>query len=189
MRSPSSILVGVLSFASAMLAAGAASALDDCPPGSRSKSEDGFSWCEPTVCANDAQCGPNMTCRPLGLCMEVGHIADAGAKTTDASSRLVVTQVCAPDRSCPQLQTCSVIGRCISMNEAQRMGVLGTPAASSSTGTALPGGEAAPKKSGCGCDVVGASSSDRRGLFAALGLAGAVAVVSGRRARGRQRGS
>lgn len=49
----------------------------DCPPGSVEKTEDGFTWCEPTVCANDGQCKPNEVCRSVGLCMEVGTLADA----------------------------------------------------------------------------------------------------------------
>lgn len=32
---------------------------DDCPAGSRPKTEDGFSWCEPSVCLDDGNCDPS----------------------------------------------------------------------------------------------------------------------------------
>lgn len=148
----------------------------DCPPGSVHKSEDGFSWCEPTVCTNDGQCGPNEVCRKVGLCMEVGTLANAAS--VDAGKRLVVTQRCAPDKTCPQTQTCSDLTRCVSRSDAQKMGILHLEAAPSAT--AAPGSAVEPKKSACDCNAVGASHGS---AGAALAGAGAVVVVLRQRRR------
>lgn len=142
----------------------------DCPPGSVHKSEDGFSWCEPTVCTNDGQCGPSEVCRKVGLCMEVGTLADAA--NVDAGKRLVVTQRCAPDKTCPQTQTCSDLTRCVARSDAQKMGILHLEAAPSAT--AAPGSAVEPKKSACDCNAVGRSQG---GTGAALAGIGAVALV------------
>src|SRR5687768_3138511 len=79
---------------------------DDCPAGSKLKSEGGFSWCEPSVCLNDGNCSPSEVCRPVPLCVEVGKL-DERTSTKDAAQKLVATQRCAPDDTCPSTQTCS----------------------------------------------------------------------------------
>jgi hypothetical protein len=143
---------------------------EECPPGSVHKTQDGFSWCEPTVCANDGQCMPSEVCRPVGLCMEIGTLGDAQAP--DGGKRLVVTQRCAPDKTCPQKQTCSDMSRCVSKAAADRMGILtassAAPASSSASGSD-------PKKSSCACDLAtktyGSNGSIVFGLaFGALAL-------------------
>ena len=163
------------------LSTSTARAEDDCPPGSVHKTEDGFTWCEPTVCANDGQCKPNEVCRSIGLCMQVGSVTDAA--TEDAGKRLVVTQRCvagalAGDPSyCPQKQTCSELNRCVTKAAAEKMGILDRPSAPPAAGA---NGEA--KKSSCGCDVVGARTGSTGAI--AFGLALSLLAV-----RTRSRGS
>jgi len=53
----------------------------DCPAGSVEKNEDGFTWCEPSICLNDGQCNPGYVCVQMPLCMEVGNLTKPGAKT------------------------------------------------------------------------------------------------------------
>lgn len=158
----------------ALLLASTARANDDCPAGSVHKTEDGFSWCQPTICQNDGQCTANEVCRPIPLCMEVGELADAGSKS-DAGKRLVVTQRCAPDKTCPQRQTCSDLGRCISKATAEKMGILTVaPAASALTNSE-------PAKKSCGCHAVGSESN--AGHTGALGLGVALAALLASRRR------
>ena len=181
MRRSSAPVVGIarLLVAALCLATSAtARAENDCPPGSVHKTEEGFTFCEPTVCTNDGQCGPNEVCRKVGLCMEIGTLADAA--TVDAGKRLVVTQRCAPDKTCPQKQTCSDLTRCVSRSDAQKMGILHLEAAPSAT--AAPGSAVEPKKSACNCDVVGATHGGAGGALAAMG----VAVLALRHRRRRQ---
>lgn len=167
MRERSSLVTLVLA---SLLLASPAYALDDCPPGSVQKSQDGFTWCEPTVCSNDGQCNPNEVCRPVGLCMQVGTLSTAPGG--DGGQRLVVTQRCAPDKTCPQKQTCSDLNRCVSKAAAEKMGLLGAASAAPA-----PGGSE-PKKSSCGCDVVGAQHEG-----AILFAVGSLVVFAARRRR------
>lgn len=156
---------------------------DDCPAGSSMKTEEGFSWCQPSVCLNDGNCGPQEVCRPVPLCVEVGKL-DAKQQAKDAAQRLVATQRCAPDESCPSTQTCSKMSRCVSKAQAEKMGMATAPGASASAGGAPAD---APKKSGCGCAVVGsrAHGSERAAL---LGLGLAVAAIGSRKIHRRARG-
>jgi len=180
MRRPSLITVVAQLLATALLlSTSAARAEDDCPPGSVHKTQDGFTFCEPTVCTNDGQCNPNEVCRKVGLCMEVGTLADAA--TEDAGKRLVVTQRCAPDKTCPQKQTCSDLTRCVSKGDAQKMGILHLEAAPSAT--AAPGSAVEPKKSACDCNAVGASLGDPEGIVTGLGLGLVLLAARRRRAR------
>ncbi len=158
-----------------LLSTATARADEDCPPGSVHKTENGFTWCEPTVCTNDGQCGPNEVCRRVGLCMEIGTLADAASE--DAGKRLVVTQRCAPDKTCPQKQTCSDLSRCVSKAAAEKMGILHVESAPSAT--AAPGSAVEPKKSACSCDVVGSGGHDGAGIV----LAGIGALVLATRRR------
>ena len=139
---------------------------DDCPAGSRLKSEAGFSWCEPSVCQNDGNCSPSEVCRPVPLCVQVGKL-DEQASTKDAAQKLVATQRCAPDKTCPATTTCSDMTRCVSKADAEKMGMSSPPAASA----ASPAAET--KKSSCGCTVAGGPGESRLGLgaLAAIGLA------------------
>lgn len=146
---------------------------DDCPAGSKFKTQDGYSFCEPTVCLNDGQCAPDEVCRPIGLCMQVGTL-DTKTGLTDAGQRLVVTQRCAPDKTCPQTTTCSEKERCISRVAADKMGLLTPPAANGATSTTPE------KKSSCGCEAVGSSGGAGRG---ALAIAAAALVLLSRRRR------
>ena len=157
----------------------AARAEDDCPPGSVHKTQEGFTFCEPTVCTNDGQCNPHEVCRKVGLCMEVGTLADAA--DVDAGKRLVVTQRCAPDKTCPQKQTCSDLTRCVSKSDAQKMGILHLEAAPSAT--AAPGSAVEPKKSACDCNVAAPSRSGAGAVVAGLGVV--VLGMRRRRSRGR----
>lgn len=163
--------------AALLLSASPAYALDDCPAGSIPKSEEGFSWCEPTVCGAAAPCGANEVCRSVPLCLQVGSVGhDAATVAGDAGKRLVATQRCAPDKSCPSTTTCSDLPRCISKAVAEKMGVLADPATASSTNA---GGSETGKKSACGCDVPGHAHGS-----AGVALAGlVVAAALGRRAR------
>lgn len=177
----------VAAFALLSLVPTSAYAVDnDCPPGSTQKSEDGFTWCQPSVCLNDSQCNPSEVCRPIALCMEVGTLGDAAAPvgTKDASAqRLAVTQRCVSDQTCPQKQTCSKLSRCVAKTTAEKMGILADPAAASaSAASASPSGDA-PKKSSCGCRTVGSERSSSP-LAAACALIAGLALVR-RRARAR----
>jgi uncharacterized protein (TIGR03382 family) len=149
-------------------------AADDCPPGSVYKSQEGYSWCEPTVCENDGQCSTSEVCRPVALCMQVGALTAGAAALGDASKRLVVTQRCAPDKTCPQTTVCSDMKRCVSKAAAEKMGLLtqssAPPASSAPTG--------AEKKS-CGCEAVGSKTNGAGVLAVAFGLS--IAMLRRRR--------
>jgi len=177
MRSSFAALAGTahLVAAALLLSTSSARAADDCPPGSVHKTEDGFTWCEPTVCTNDGQCNPSEVCRRVGLCMEIGTLADAA--TEDAGKRLVVTQRCAPDKTCPQKQTCSDLSRCVSKAAAEKMGILHVESAPSAT--AAPGSATEPKKSACSCDAVGIGTRGGAG-FVVSGI-GALFLTARRR--------
>ena len=146
-----------------------ASAEENCPVGSSEKKEGGLTWCEPSVCQTEAQCPTGSLCRPVPLCIEIGTV-NGGAG--DAGNRLMVRQRCGENKSCPQNTTCLESGRCVTPTQAAS---LPAPSASSSAPPAD-----APKKSACGCDVVGASPSSTGATLAALGL---IAVASRRRRR------
>ena len=163
-------VVVVFAATAALLATTSLAAADDCPPGSSSKSENGYSWCEPSVCETDAQCSGGELCRPLPLCVQVGKVDPKGAAADgDAGQRLVATQRCAPDKACPNTTVCSEKSRCITKAQADKMGLLTVNA--SPTGSAGAAG-APEKKSSCGCDVPGhrATRSDTPLALAALGL-------------------
>lgn len=145
------------------------------------KTEEGFSWCQPSVCSNDGNCGPQEVCRPVPLCVEVGKL-DAKQQAKDAAQRLVATQRCAPDESCPSTQTCSKMSRCVSKAQADKMGMTSAPGASASAASAPAD---APKKSGCGCSIVGAHRSGRADV---IGLGLALAAVGSRKIQRRARG-
>lgn len=172
-----------LTFASAQPAL---AAQDDCPPGSVEKSEDGYTWCEPSVCADDAHCSPGYVCVPMALCMEVGVLSKAGAP--DGGSRLVARQICA-EGTCPQKQTCSDLKRCLQRSVAERMKKLPAPAPAASSPPAPSGSStelSAPPPPGgdvkrCGCRVVGAPSPS--GASLALAALAAVTIALRRRRR------
>jgi MYXO-CTERM domain-containing protein len=173
--------VGAFGF-SVMLASSALA--DDCPPGSIFRNQDGYTFCEPTVCTNDGMCNPNEVCRPIPLCMQVGTLSADASALTDASKRLVVTQRCGPDKQCPQTTVCSDMSRCISKAQADKMGLLTVAsAAPSSSSSSSTGTDAGGKKSSCGCRTVGEindpSSTKLAAATAVLGLA----LLSRRRRR------
>lgn len=149
---------------------------DDCPAGSKSKSEGGFTWCEPSVCMNDGNCSPSEVCRPVPLCVEVGKLGEQNS-VKDAAQKLVATQRCAPDETCPSTQTCSKMSRCVSKAEAEKMGMATAPGASASAAPPA-GGEA--KKSSCGCIVVGERARGADGA-ALAGLVLGLAAIGSRR--------
>jgi hypothetical protein len=155
-----------------LLSSSTARADEDCPPGSVHKAEDGFSWCEPTVCTNDGQCKPNEVCRPVALCMQVGTLGDAASDA--AGKRLVVTQRCVAGelggdpKTCPQKQTCSNLNRCVAKTAAEKMGLLEVASAPSTAPASGAGGEA--KRTSCGCDVVGARSGTSSAVAVGLAL-------------------
>lgn len=158
-------------------------AADDCPPGSIYRSQDGYSFCEPTVCENDGQCNPTTeVCRPIALCMQVGTLDKKSATLGDAGSpRLVVTQRCAPDKSCPQTTVCSDKGRCVTKAVAEKMGILAlTSAAPVSTTTPA-------EKKTCGCRAVGEGAGIGDVAFGAVLSAGTLVMALGRRRRTRAR--
>lgn len=150
---------------SAVLVGSPARAADDCPPGSVSRSQDGYTWCEPTVCENDGQCKPNEVCRRVPLCMQIGTLTADAAVLEDAGKRLVVTQRCAPDKTCPQTTVCSDMTRCLPTTDADRMGLLTSSSAAPSNGVPT----ASDKKS-CGCHAVGSSTGPTNLLAAAIAL-------------------
>ncbi len=152
---------------------------DDCPPGSKNRSENGFEWCEPTVCETDSQCGANEVCRPIAFCMQVGSLAPDAATMGDAGKRLIVTQRCAPDKKCPGTTTCLELGRCLSTSAAEKMGLLNAPSASASAAPA--GGEA--KKSSCGCEVPGSTPTGSLASVLAIALGAAIKIRRTSRAR------
>jgi MYXO-CTERM domain-containing protein len=158
---------------------GTARAQEECPLGSTQKSESGATWCEPTVCDQDTQCPTGSVCRPVALCVEIGTLDQAGAKT-DGGQRLLVRQRCGADKSCPQKTTCSDKGRCITRAQAEKAGLTAVAAAGDAGGTGAA--TDAPKKA-CGCHVPGTSGGERGG--AALALLGLVAIGARRRSRAR----
>lgn len=118
----------------------------ECPPGSTKQEEGSYSWCQPSVCGDDTQCAPNV-CRPVGLCMQIGSLNKPGEP--DGGQRLIATQICQEDKQCPTQQTCSLLKRCVSQAQADKLAANAVPATPADP----------PKKSGCGCDAVGSSSS------------------------------
>jgi hypothetical protein len=159
---------------------------DDCPAGSKLKSEGGFSWCEPSVCLNDGNCSPSEVCRPVPLCVEVGKLDERTGKDKDAAQKLVATQRCAPDETCPSTQTCSKMSRCVSKAQADKMGMATAPGTSASS--APTSGDA--KKSSCGCVVVGApggSAAALAGLVLGLAAIGSRRIHRARRSTSRTR--
>lgn len=169
--------VALLSVMAPARSARAVEAPTDCPPGSNGKVKDGFAWCEPSVCLHDGNCAPNEVCRTVPLCVEVGTLADSGAK---GEERLVATQRCGAGGACPSTQTCSTKDRCLSRDKAQKLGLL-APAAAPSASAAPTSSAPEAKKSACGCEVAGAPTSSGLGLFAAAG--GLALVLAGRRRR------
>lgn len=148
---------------------------DDCPPGSAQRSEDGYTFCEPSVCQSDDQCKPDEVCRHVALCMKVGSLdVDAALLGKAPAKRLVVTKACGPDKSCPHDTTCSDLGRCLTKATAERMAILETK-----TPDAKPA--EAPKKA-CGCVVVGVPANGLAAIAVGLTILGARA----RRARSRR---
>lgn len=149
----------------------------DCPPGSANKTENGMSWCEPSVCETDGNCLPNEVCRPIGLCVQIGTVSgDAGATASNKASRLIATGRCAADKKCPNTTTCSEKSRCIEKQKADKMGIL-------TVATAAPSASATPAaaKSGCGCSTVGTATSG----YGALAALGAMGLLVARRSRRR----
>ncbi len=160
---PSALVLGLVA------STGTARALDDCPPGSSARSENGFTWCEPSVCANDGSCRPDEVCRPVALCVQVGTVNPSGAAVgQDAGAKLVATGRCGPDKKCPDTTVCSDLGRCLAKTTADKMGILApaSSAAPASSSAAGSGGKS------CGCSVPGAGGALGSGLgaFGALGL-------------------
>lgn len=174
-RSP--LFTGLVAFAALTVAPSLALAEDDCPAGSVHKSQEGFTWCEPTVCQNDGQCAPSEVCRPVGLCVQVGKLTADAATLGEAGQRLVATQRCAPDKTCPDTTVCSDMSRCVSKVDADKMGLLAAP-----TSSAAPTSAGEAKKS-CGCHVPGAGGRTA-GALAAAALA--LVIARGRR-RARRR--
>ncbi|MBS2019747.1 MAG: hypothetical protein JST00_43190 [Deltaproteobacteria bacterium] len=161
------------------LATGTATARadDDCPAGSKYKTEGEFKWCEPTVCDSDAQCATGEVCRPVALCVQIGKVDTKPGQ--DAGQRLITTQRCGEDKACPSTTVCTEKSRCVSRAQADKMSGLTVKAApSASAGGA--GGE--PAKKSCGCGVIGAHGGETFGL--ALGALG-VALALARRGRRR----
>ena len=153
----------------AILSCASLAAADDCPPGSKYKTEDGFSYCEPSVCANDTQCSPGEKCASYPLCVQVGTTKQGAALGDAGAKRLVATQRCGPDNTCPDTTVCSVLSRCISKAVAER----NAPAPS----TSAPASSEPAKKSACGCALPGSP-----GASSALPLAGlALGVLVARR--------
>lgn len=183
MRHARSLLATIITLVGASLfSTSTARADNDCPPGSIQMSEDGFTWCQPSVCSNEVPCKANEVCRPIALCMEIGSLSAAGAR--DGGKRLVVTQRCVAGelpgdpKTCPQKQTCSDMNRCVSKAVAEKLGLLDVPGSPSAKPSAGPtSGEA--KKSSCGCDVVGAS----QGRSGALAFGLAISLLAARRRR------
>lgn len=134
----------------------------NCPAGSRQKTEAGLTWCEPSVCEADANCGTGEVCRPVALCVEIGTM------TGDAGQRLMVRQRCGADKSCPQTTTCSDMRRCVSRADAEKMVAQAPPAE--------------PAKHSCGCEVPRKAGAS----LPYVSLAGLVVAVIGSR-RGRPR--
>ena len=140
--------------AALLLVTSTASAADtfvECPPGSTKKEEGTYSWCQPTVCDSDPQCSPNV-CRPVGLCMQVGSLNKPGEP--DGGARLIATQICQEDKQCPTQQTCSLMKRCVTQAQADK--IAANPPATTTT--------EAPKKSSCGCSVIGAKDESQEGF-------------------------
>jgi Cys-rich repeat protein len=138
----------------------------ECPPGSTSKSDGANSWCEPSVCATDAQCGAGEVCKPLPLCVEIGAKKPAAA-LGDSGPLLMARQRCGANKACPASTTCLEGSRCVARDVADRMGLLAPSPSAAASG-------AAAKKSSCGCHVPGAA----RGALGDLAAAGATLAVA-----------
>jgi MYXO-CTERM domain-containing protein len=171
LRSP--LALGTALGSTLLLFAGTARAID-CPPGSNARTEGGYTWCEPTVCASDGQCSAGEICREIALCVQVGKLDPKGAALADAAERLVVTQRCAKDNTCPQTTVCSDMKRCVSRADAERMGLAGSPLSTPAADAPNP-----TARKSCGCGVVGAEGA-RASFLVALA---AVALGAARRRR------
>jgi hypothetical protein len=147
----------------------------ECPLGSVMKTDNGQTWCEPTVCEVDHQCPTGSVCRPVPLCVEVGVLEQSPATSDDAGQKLMVRQRCGADKSCPQRTTCSDKSRCITRAQAEKANLLAPAGAAS----AAPAPE--PPKKACGCHVPGAAGGQVGG--AGLAMLGAIAIGARRRAR------
>lgn len=140
----------------------------DCPPGSVQKTSGKSSYCQPSVCALDAQCAPGEVCTKLPLCVEVG-------KEEKGGDLLMARQRCGIDRACPDRTNCLDGMRCVSKAVADKL-----TAPASSAPSADP-----PAKKACGCRVVGDPASSESGLaLLAVGL-GVVALDRRRSAKRR----
>lgn len=177
------VATGIAALVAATGTARVAHAQTDCPPGSTQKSESGFTWCAPSVCDTDAQCGGGEVCRPIPLCVQVGKVDPKGAGMADAGERLVATQRCGADKACPNTTVCSDKSRCISRDKADRLGLLAAaaPGGSASAGADSATPSAEPAKKSCGCHVPGARSGEPLAL--ALATLGAVVIAARRRRR------
>ena len=169
------LLASLAVIATSTAVAPSARAEGDCPPGSLHKAQDGFTWCEPTVCETDAQCGPGEVCRSVALCVQVGRVDPARAALSDGGERLVATQRCAPDKTCPQTTVCSEMKRCLERSDAEKMGLLATAPSTSSGEAPATGG-----KKSCGCAAPGAARVSWGSVLGATLLA----LVAARRRRG-----
>jgi MYXO-CTERM domain-containing protein len=152
-------------------ASGPVRAEDTCPLGSTEKTEDGFTWCEPSVCDSRTTCPTGSVCRPVPLCVEIGSIAVRGKG--DGGSRLLVRQRCGVNKSCPPNTACSERDRCITTAQADKAGLLTVAEA----GTAPA---EAPKKA-CGCSTPGVHRG--AGASGALALLALLLVTARRRQR------
>jgi len=179
---PALVVTGLAAVAALCSVAAPARADEDCPPGSKSKSENGFTWCEPNVCERDDQCAAGEVCRRIPLCVQVGKVDAKGGGAGDGGERLVATQRCAAgDKPCPDTTVCSDKPRCLGRTQAERLGLLTAPAASGSAAAApSSGASSGEKKSACGCDTVGAAPGTRAAAAFAC-----FALVAGLRRRRR----
>lgn len=167
----------VLTVIAVLLVPAFAHAEVDCPPGSTRKSEGADVWCQPSVCATDAQCGPGELCKPVPLCVEFGQQKKTAA-LADAGPIFMARQKCGLDKQCPSSTTCLEGSRCITKADAEKMGLLGAAPPASTSSDATSG------KKACGCSTPGAPAA---GTGALVGLALALGAAARRRARSAHR--
>lgn len=133
---------------------------DDCPPGSRLKTEEGFTWCEPVVCSSDIHCSPGETCAPSRLCIQIGTTDTEGpALAADASKRLIATQLCGPRDECPDTTVCSALSRCVPKVFAEKNTPSSPPPSLPTGPVTVAASDGVETKSKCGCELPGAFSA------------------------------
>ena len=89
---------------------------DDCPRGSFNRNTHSGTWCEPTTCTDDSDCGSAQVCSldAIALCTETQTVpcgGRGGFGTGCTETRTTVHHPCGANDGCA-LGTCETVRRC-----------------------------------------------------------------------------